>query len=100
MSDLIDILDNKKKINVNKIIENVIDYSKNLEYERKKFLKKISQFNIRWALEQSNNIQNETQQIIKTLENKLFKNIEFNKSKIFDEEKKNLISINIINIIQ
>ena len=88
MSDLIDILDNKKKINVNKIIENVIDYSNNLEYERKKFLKKISQFNIRWALEQSNNIQNETQQIIKTLENKFFKNIEFNKSKIFDEEKK------------
>ena len=40
MSDLIDILDNKKKINVNKIIENVIDYSNNLEYERKKFLKK------------------------------------------------------------
>ena len=44
-----------------------MDYSENVERERKKFLKKISQFNIRWALEQSNNIENETQQIIKTL---------------------------------
>ena len=89
MSDLIDILDNKKKINVKKIIQNVMDYSENVEHERKKFLKKISQFNIRWALEQSNNIENETQQIIKTLENKIFKNICIkNNNKFFEEEKK------------
>ena len=89
MSDLIDILDNKKKINVKKIIQNVMDYSENVEHERKKFLKKISQFNIRWALEQSNNIQNETQQIIKTLENKFFKNICLkNNNKFYKEEKK------------
>ena len=84
MSDLIDILDNKKKINVKTIIENVMNYSNNLENERKKFLKKISQFNIRWALEQSNNIQNETQQLIKTLENKFFKFIKKNNT---EEEK-------------
>ena len=89
MSDLVDILDNKKKINVKKIIQNVIDYSNNLENERKKFLKQISQFNIRWALEQSNNIENETQQIIKTLENKFFKNLVFNsKNQIIEKEEK------------
>ena len=84
MADLIDILDNKKKINVKTIIENIMNYSNNLENERQKFLKKISQFNIRWALEQTNNIQNETQQIIKTLENKFFK---FIKKNNFEEEK-------------
>ena len=90
MSDLIDILDNKKKINVKKIIQNVMDYSKNLERERKKFLKKISQFNIRWALEQSNNLQNETQRIIKTLENKFFKNLCIKKNNTFYEEEKKI----------
>ena len=86
MSDLIDILDNKKKINVKRIIQSVMDYSKNLEKERKKFLQKISQFNVRWALEQSS--QNETQQIIKTLENKFFKNLTFqNTINMYEEEK-------------
>ena len=88
MSDLVDILDNKKKINVKAIIENVMDYSNNLENERKKFLKKISQFNIRWALEQNINIQNETQQIIKTLENKFFKSITLKTKKSYFEEEK------------
>ena len=88
MIDLVDILDNKKKINVKSIIQNVMDYSNNLENERKKFLKKISQFNVRWALEQNINIQNETQQIIKTLENKFFKSITLkNKKSYFEEEK-------------
>ena len=86
MNDLIDILDNKKKINVKKIIQNVMEYSNNLEFERQKFLKKISQFNIRWTLEQFNNSQNETQQIIKTLENKFFKSLSFKNNK-FEEEK-------------
>ena len=86
MNDLVDILDNKKKINVNNIIQNVMKYSHNLDNERIKFLKKISQFNIRWSLEQFNNSQNETQQIIKTLENKIFKNITI-KNKKFEEEK-------------
>ena len=89
MKDLIDILDNKKKINVKKIIQNVMDYSYNLECERKKFQKKISQFNIRWAIEQTNNIENETQQIIKTLENKFFKNVKIKSNNdIVGEEKK------------
>ena len=86
MNDLVDILDNKKKINVNNIIQNVMKYSHNLDNERKHFLKKINQFNIRSSLEQFNNSQNETQQIIKSLENKIFKNIII-KNKKFEEEK-------------
>ena len=86
MNDLIDILDNKKKINVKRIIQNVMDYSRTLEKESKKFLQKISKFNVRWALDLS--IQNETQQIIKTLENKFFKNFTFkNNDKMYEEEK-------------
>ena len=87
MDDLIDILDNKKKINVKSIIENVMEYSRNLENERKKFLKTISKFNIRWALEQSNNFENDTQQIIKTLENKIFRSMSFVKNRTFNEEE-------------
>ena len=90
MDDLIDILDNKKKINVKSIIENVMEYSRNLENERKKFLKTISQFNIRWAIEQSNNFENDTQQIIKTLENKIFRSMSFaNHKNLNEEEEKN-----------
>jgi hypothetical protein len=87
MDDLIDILDNKKKIDVKSIIENVMEYSRNLENERKKFLKTISKFNIRWALEQSNNFENDTQQIIKTLENKIFRSMSFVKNRAFNEEE-------------
>ena len=87
MDDLIDILDNKKKINVKSIIENVMEYSRNLENERTKFLKTISKFNIRWALEQSNNFENDTQKIIRTLENKIFRSMSFVKNKSFNEEE-------------
>ena len=87
MVDLIDILDNKKKINVKSIIENVMEYSRNLENERKKFLKTISKFNIRSTLEQSNNFENDTQQIIKTLENKIFRSMSFVKNRTFNEEE-------------
>ena len=75
MNDLVNILDNKKKIDVKTIIQNVRKYIKKLEFEQKQFLQKISQFNIRWALEQSNNIEKERQHIIDTLENKLFSSL-------------------------
>ena len=74
MGDLLKILDNEEEIDLSVFVQKVYYYSNELEKFRKKFLKKISKFNIRTTFDklQNNNKNQKTTDLINTLQKKIF----------------------------
>ena len=74
MNELFKVLDNEEEINLKIFVEKVCHYSNELEKFRKKFLKKISKFNIRSTFDklQSNNSNQKTTDLINSLQKKVF----------------------------
>ena len=74
MADLFKVLDHEEEIDLNVFVQKVYYYSNELEKFRKKFLKKISKFNIRTTFDklQNNNKNQKTTDLINTLQKKIF----------------------------
>jgi len=74
MNELFKVLDNEEEIDLKIFVEKVCHYSNELEKFRKKFLKKISKFNIRTTFDklQNNNNNQKTADLINTLQKKIF----------------------------
>ena len=74
MNELFKVLDNEEEIDLKIFVEKVCHYSNELEKFRKKFLKKISKFNIRTTFDklQNNNNNEKTMDLINTLQKKIF----------------------------
>jgi len=74
MGDLFKVLDNEEEIDLSVFVQKVYHYSNELEKFRKKFLKKISKFNIRTTFDklQNNNKNQKTTDLINTLQKKVF----------------------------
>ena len=74
MNELFKVLDNEEEIDLKVFVEKVCHYSNELEKFRKKFLKKISKFNIRTTFDklQNNNNNQKTTDLINTLQKKIF----------------------------
>ena len=74
MNELFKVLDNEEGIDLKIFVEKVCHYSNELEKFRKKFLKKISKFNIRTTFDklQNNNNNQKTADLISTLQKKIF----------------------------
>ena len=74
LGDLFKFLDNEEEVDLNVFVQKVYYYSNELEKFRKKFLKKISKFNIRTTFDklQNNNKNQKTTDLINTLQKKVF----------------------------
>ena len=73
MNELFKVLDNEKEIDLKIFVEKVCHYSNELEKFRKKFLKKISKFNIRNTFDKlQNNNNQKTNDLISSLQKKIF----------------------------
>ena len=74
LGDLFKFLDKEEEVDLNVFIQKVYYYSNELEKFRKKFLKKISKFNIRTTFDklQNNNKNQKTADLINTLQKKVF----------------------------
>ena len=107
MKDIFDNMEQGQEVNISEFIQKVYFYSNELEKTRKKFLKKISKFNIRSAFDKlQNNAQNQkTTVLINTLQKKLMNeesnlNRDATRTSIHGRRKSCLSSINTINIVQ
>ena len=82
MAELFNVLENdeEKELDLSVFIQKVYYYSNELEKVRKKFLKKISRFNIRTTFDklQNNNKNQKTTDLINALQKKIFNNDEHN----------------------
>ena len=100
MNELFKVLDNEEEIDLKIFVEKVCHYSSELDKFRKKFLKKISKFNIRTTFDKLQNNNNEkTTDLINSLQKKIFNENnagnDFNSSiisKVETVDKKNDIS--------
>ena len=74
MVDLYKVLEHEEDIDLSVFIQKVYHYSNELEKARKKFLKKISKFNIRTTFDklQNNNKNQKTTDLINALQKKIF----------------------------
>ena len=74
MDDIFNVMEQEQEINVSGFMQKVYFYSNELEKIRKKFLKKISKFNIRNTFDKlQNNVQNQkTVDLINVLQKKIF----------------------------
>ena len=108
MEDIFRVMEQEQEIDISVFMQKVYFYSNELEKIRKKFLKKISKFNIRTTFDKlQNNVQNQkTVDLINTLQKKIL-NEENNannglSSSIHDVPKKNnknpLASFNTVNL--
>ena len=105
MDDVFKVLEQEQEIDISVLIQKVYFYSNELEKIRKKFLKKISKFNIRTTFDKlQNNVQNQkTVDLINTLQKKILNeenNLPRDNSSSFqNKQKKNgLVSFNTINV--
>ena len=106
MDDIFGMMEQEQEIDVSGFMQKVYFFSSELEKTRKKFLKKISKFNIRNTFDKlQNNVQNQkTVDLINTLQKKIL-NEESNynrglSSSIHGKQKKNpgLTSFNTVNV--
>ena len=106
MDDIFGVMEQEKEINISGFMQKVYFYSNELEKVRKKFLKKISKFNIRTTFDKlQNNVQNQkTVDLINTLQKKILnEDSNFNRglSASSKGKKKNgLSSFNTFNVTQ
>ena len=106
MDDIFGVMEQEKEINISGFMQKVYFYSNELEKVRKKFLKKISKFNIRNTFDKlQNNVQNQkTMDLINTLQKKILnEDSNFNRglSASSKGKKKNgLSSFNTFNVTQ
>ena len=108
MEDVFGVMEQEQEIDISAFIQKVYFYSNELEKIRKKFLKKISKFNIRTTFDKlQNNVQNQkTVDLINTLQKKILnEDSNYNRgysSSINDVQKKNnkngLASFNTVNV--
>ena len=108
MDDIFSVMEQEQEIDISSFMQKVYFYSNELEKIRKKFLKKISKFNIRTTFDKlQNNVQNQkTVDLINTLQKKILNEENNNNhglsSSIHDVPKKNnkngLTSFNTVNI--
>ena len=105
MDDIFNVMEQEQEINVSGFMQKVYFYSNELEKIRKKFLKKISKFNIRNTFDKlQNNVQNQkTVDLINVLQKKIFNeesnyNRGLSTSSIHGAKKKpGLVSFNTFN---
>ena len=106
MDDIFGVMEQEKEINISGFMQKVYFYSNELEKIRKKFLKKISKFNIRTTFDKlQNNVQNQkTMDLINILQKKILnEDSNFNRglSASSKGKKKNgLASFNTFNVTQ
>ena len=107
MEDIFGNMEQGKEINISGFIQKVYFFSNELEKTRKKFLKKISKFNIRSTFDKlQNNIQNQkTIALINTLQKKIMNeesnlNHDVTRTSIHGRRKSCFSTINSINITQ
>ena len=108
MEDIFSVMEQEQEIDISAFMQKVYFYSNELEKIRKKFLKKISKFNIRTTFDKlQNNVQNQkTVDLINTLQKKILSedsNLNHGlSSSIHDLPKKNnknaLASFNTVNV--
>ena len=108
MEDIFSVMEQEQEIDISAFMQKVYFYSNELEKIRKKFLKKISKFNIRTTFDKlQNNVQNQkTVDLINTLQKKILnEDSNLNRglsSSIHDVPKKNnknaLASFNTVNV--
>jgi len=107
MEDIFAVMEQEQEIDVSGFMQKVYFFSNELEKTRKKFLKKISKFNIRNTFDKlQNNVQNQkTMNLINTLQKKILNedsnlNRGLTNSSIKANKKTVLSSFNTINIPQ
>ena len=106
MDDIFGVMEQEQEIDISGFMQKVYFFSSELEKTRKKFLKKISKFNIRNTFDKlQNNIQNQkTVDLINTLQKKILnEDSNYNRglsSSIHGKPKKNpgLTSFNTVNV--
>ena len=107
MEDIFAVMEQEQEIDVSGFMQKVYFFSSELEKTRKKFLKKISKFNIRNTFDKlQNNVQNQkTMNLINTLQKKILNedsnlNRGLTNSSIKANKKNVLSSFNTINVPQ
>ena len=107
MEDIFAVMEQEQEIDVSGFMQKVYFFSNELEKTRKKFLKKISKFNIRNTFDKlQNNVQNQkTMDLINTLQKKILNedinlNRGFTNSSIKGNKKNVFNSFNTINVVQ
>ena len=107
MVDIFSVMEQEQQIDISNFMQKVYFFSNELEKTRKKFLKKISKFNIRNTFDKlQNNVQNQkTMDLINTLQKKILNedsnlNRGLTASSIQGNKKNNLSSFNTINVTQ
>ena len=106
MDDIFGVMEQEQEIDISGFMQKVYFFSSELEKTRKKFLKKISKFNIRNTFDKlQNNVQNQkTVELINTLQKKILsEDSNYNRglsSSIPGKQKKNpgLTSFNTVNV--